>query len=142
MLKKTITYEDFEGNTKTRDFYFNLTKTEIIKMETSEVGGLTKLLGKIIQEEDQPKIMEYFDRFISMSYGEKSADGQRFIKSPELSAAFFQCPAYDVLFLELMSDPKAAAEFVNAIVPKHNGAPVEAPKTAADFLSAIESPNQ
>ena len=127
MLKKTITYEDFEGNTKTRDFYFNLTKTEIIKMENSEVGGLTKLLGKIIQEEDQPKIMEYFDRFIAASYGEKSADGQRFIKSKELSDAFFQSPAYDVLFQELMLDTKAAADFVNAIVPKYDAKAVEAP---------------
>ena len=128
MLKKTITYEDYEGNTKTRDYYFNLTKSEIIKMENSEVGGLTKLLGKIIQEEDQPKIIEYFDRFIALSYGEKSADGQRFVKSKELSDAFFQSPAYDVLFQELMMDTKAAADFVNAIVPQHKGdTPAELP---------------
>lgn len=121
MLKKTITYEDYEGETKTRDFYFNLTRSEVIKMENSEVGGLTKLLGKIIQEEDQPKIVEYFDKFIALSYGEKSADGQRFVKSKELSDAFFQCPAYDVLFMELMKDAKAAADFMNAIIPQHKG---------------------
>lgn len=124
MLKKTITYVDFEGKTRTEDFFFNLTKTEIIKMENSEVGGLTKLLGKIIQAEDQPTIMKYFDIFVSNAYGEKSADGRRFIKSKELSDAFFQTPAYDVLFQELITDAKAAADFVNAIVPQHDGAPV------------------
>lgn len=128
MLKKTITYEDYEGNTQTRDFYFNLTKSEVIKMENSEIGGLTQLLGKIVQEEDKPKIIEYFDRFVAMAYGEKSADGQRFIKSKELSDAFFQCPAYDVLFLELMRDTAAATAFINAIVPQHNAsAPAELP---------------
>lgn len=121
MLKKTITYEDYDGKTQTRDFYFNLTKSEVIKMENSETGGLTKLLGKIVQEEDQPKIIEYFDRFVALSYGEKSADGQRFVKSKELSDSFFHCPAYDVLFLELMADSKAAADFINAIIPQYKG---------------------
>lgn len=121
MLKKTITYTDYEGVEQTRDFFFHLTKTEVIKMENSEVGGLTKLLGKIVQESDQPKIIKYFDQFIALSYGEKSADGQRFIKSKELSDAFFQCPAYDVLFQEIMANTQAAADFVNAIVPKYDG---------------------
>ena len=129
MLKKTITYEDYDGKTQTRDFYFNLTKSEVIKMENSEVGGLTKLLGKIIQEEDQPKIIEYFDRFIEMAYGKKSADGQRFEKSKEISSEFFSCPAYDVLFLELMADSKAAADFMNAIIPQYKG---EAPATMSN----------
>ena len=118
MLKKTITYEDYEGNMQTRDFFFHLTRSEVIKMENSEVGGLTKLFGKIVQEDDRPKIIKYFDQFIALAYGEKSADGQRFIKSPELSEAFFQCPAYDVLFMELMASTQAITDFVNAIVPK------------------------
>lgn len=128
MLKKTITYEDYDGKTQTRDFYFNLTKSEIIKMENSEIGGLTNLLGKILQEEDQPKIFEYFDRFIALAYGKKSADGQRFEKSEAISNEFFHCPAYDVLFMELMADSKAAADFMNAIIPQHKGeAPAELP---------------
>lgn len=125
MLKKTITYVDYEGKTRTEDFYFNLTKTEVIKMENSEVGGLTKLLGKIVQAEDQPNIIKYFDIFVSSAYGEKSADGRRFIKSKELSEAFFQTPAYDILFQEITTNAKAAAEFVNGIVPQYDGdAPV------------------
>ena len=128
MLKKTITYEDYDGKTQTRDFYFNLTKSEIIKMENSEIGGLTNLLGKILQEEDQPKIFEYFDRFIALAYGKKSADGQRFEKSEAISNEFFHCPAYDVLFMELMADGKAAADFMNAIIPQYKGeAPAELP---------------
>lgn len=118
MLKKTITYTDYEGVKQTRDFFFHLTRTEVIKMENSEVGGLTKLLGKIVMESDQPKIIKYFDQFVALSYGEKSADGQRFIKSKELSDAFFQCPAYDVLFREIMASTEAATAFINAIIPQ------------------------
>ena len=118
MLKKTITYTDYDGVEQTRDFYFHLTKTEVIKMENSEVGGLTKLLGKIVQESDQPKIIKYFDQFIASAYGVKSADGQRFEKSKELSDAFFQCPAYDVLFQEILASSETAAAFVNAVVPQ------------------------
>lgn len=117
MLKKTITYTDYEGVKQTRDFFFHLTRTEVIKMENSEVGGLTKLLGKIVMESDQPKIIKYFDQFIALAYGEKSADGQRFVKSKELSDAFFQCPAYDVLFREIMASTEAATAFINAIIP-------------------------
>lgn len=120
MLKKTITYTDYDGNERTEDFFFHLTKTEVIKMENSEVGGLTKLLGKIVQAQDQPNIIKYFDTFVRAAYGEKSADGRRFIKSPELSEAFFQTPAYDILFQELTVDAKAAAAFINAIVPQHD----------------------
>lgn len=120
MLKKTFTYVDFEGNERKEDHYFNLTQTEVIKMENSEVGGLTKLLNKIIAENNNVKLIEYFDKFIRMSYGEKSADGRRFIKSEELSEAFAQTPAYDILFRELLGSPTAAADFVNAIVPKYD----------------------
>lgn len=118
MLKKTITYVDYDGNTRTEDHYFNLTKAEITEMQVSVDGGLTKMIERIIAAKDAKQIVAIFKDIILRSYGEKSADGRRFIKSPELSEAFSQTEAYVQLFEELSSDADAAAAFVNGIIPK------------------------
>ena len=117
MLKKTITYLDFNDNELTEDFYFNISKAEAIEMETSVSGGLSELITKIIASNDGPSIMKHFKELILKSYGEKSDDGKRFIKSPELSKAFEQTGAYDVLFMELITDADAGSAFFNGIMP-------------------------
>lgn len=118
MLKKNIKYVDYDGNERTEDFYFNLNKAEVIELQLGTVGGLTKTLEKIVQEKDESRIIEYFKTLILKAYGEKSADGRRFIKSQELRDAFEQTEAYSELFMELASDAKMAAEFINGVLPK------------------------
>ena len=128
MLKKNIKYVDYDGNDRAEDFYFNLTrselmemhlnKAEVIELQLGTVGGLTKTLEKIVQEKDASRIIEYFKTIILKAYGEKSADGRRFIKSQELRDAFEQTEAYSELFMELASDAKMAAEFINGVLPK------------------------
>lgn len=118
MLKKNIKYVDYDGNERTEDFYFNLNKAEVIELQLGTVGGLTKTLEKIVQEKDASRIIEYFKTIILKAYGEKSADGRRFIKSQELRDAFKQTEAYSELFMELASNAQMAAEFVNGVLPK------------------------
>ena len=118
MLKKTMTYTDYDGNERTEDFYFNLTKAEITEMEMSHDGGLVKLIEKIVAEQDVKRIIEIFKDLILNAYGEKSADGRRFIKNAEIKEAFSQTEAYSDLFIELASNADAAAEFVNGIIPQ------------------------
>lgn len=118
MLKKNIKYVDYDGNDRAEDFYFNLNKAEVIELQLGTVGGLTKTLEKIVQEKDASRIIEYFKTLILKAYGEKSADGRRFIKSQELRDAFEQTEAYSELFMELASDAKMAAEFINGVLPK------------------------
>jgi hypothetical protein len=118
MLKKNIKYVDYDGNERTEDFYFNLNKAEVIELQLGTVGGLTKTLEKIVQEKDASRIIEYFKTLILKAYGEKSADGRRFIKSQELRDAFEQTEAYSELFMELASNAQMAAEFVNGVLPK------------------------
>ncbi len=118
MLKKTITYVDFNGEERTEDFYFNLTKAEILEMNFSTYGGLDKMIEKIIATNDTPKIVSMFKELVLKSYGEKSDDGKRFIKNDDVRAAFSQTQAYSDIFMELATDEKAASDFVNAIVPK------------------------
>lgn len=127
MLTKTIKYVDYDGNEREEVHYFNLNRAEVIEMEMSENGGLSKILNKIVAEQDNKKLMEYFKSIILKSYGEKTADGRRFIKSKELSEEFTQTEAYTELFMELM-DSEKMAEFINAIVPQtDNVIPVPAP---------------
>ena len=117
MLKKTIKYKDFNGNEREEDFYFNLMQSEIAELELRTVGGFTESIQKIIQTQDGPEIIKQFKKIILKSYGEKSADGKRFIKSDELSEAFSQTNAYSELFMELATDDEAASAFINGIVP-------------------------
>jgi len=118
MLKKTIKYVDFEGNEREEVFHFNFTKAELTEMALSVDGGLEKQIHKIIAEQDMPKIIELFKRMILDSYGEKSPDGKRFVKSKELRDSFEQTEAYSTLFMELVNDAVAASAFVNAITPQ------------------------
>ncbi len=117
MLKKTITYTDYDGNVRTEDFWFHLTKVELAEMEAGAEGGMKKMFEKIISDKDGKRIMETFTNIILKSYGEKSADGRRFIKSEEMSTAFSQTEAYDELFMELVTNADAAAAFINGIIP-------------------------
>lgn len=117
MLKKRIKYTDYNGEEREEDFYFNLTKAEIIELELSTTGGLKNMIEKITDSKDMPQLIALFKRLIKMSYGEKSPDGKRFIKSDELSDAFTQTEAYSELFMELATDDTAASDFVNGILP-------------------------
>lgn len=117
MLKKTITYTDYDGTTRKEDFYFNLNKSELMRLDLTTEGGVEKLIKKMISERDNKKIFEMFEKIILMSYGEKSLDGRRFIKSEELSREFTQTEAYNVLLLELTENEKTMADFINGVLP-------------------------
>ena len=117
MYTKTIEYTDFNGEKRKEDFLFNLTKSELTRMQLGVAGGFDEKLRKIMNKQDGPAIMEFFEDLITLAYGEKSDDGKRFIKSPEMVEAFKQSAAYDVLYMELLTDDKAAADFTNGIIP-------------------------
>ncbi len=117
MLKKTVTYTDYNGVERTEDFYFNLSKAEVAEMELSVDGGLSQMLENIVKSKDNKQIISIFKNIVLKSYGEKSMDGKRFIKSDEIREAFAQTEAYSEIFIELALNEQAAAEFVNGILP-------------------------
>ena len=121
MLKKTITYTDYNGVERREDFWFNLSKAELMEMELGVTGGLAEYMRRIVSAQDQPSLIKIFKDIILNSYGEKSADGKRFVKIDEhgvpLSLGFSQTEAYSILFMELSTDDEAAAAFINGIVP-------------------------
>ena len=116
MLKKEITYVDYNGVEKKETFWFNLTKSELMK-EFGAGDGTTETLQRIVDAKDGRALMDNYEKLILNAYGEKSADGRRFVKSKELSEEFSQTPAYDVLFMELLTNENAAAEFTEGILP-------------------------
>lgn len=119
MLKKTIKYTDYDGNEREEDFYFNLNKAEVTEMELSKQGGLSEYIKRIVAAQDAPSLVELFKELICKSYGEKSLDGKRFVKSKELTEEFTQTEAYSELFVELASNAEEATKFVNGIMPKN-----------------------
>lgn len=118
MLKKTITYTDYNGNERTETFYFNLTQAEVVEMETGTNGGMAEMIQRVVDAKDMPSLIKIFKDIVLRAYGEKSPDGKRFVKSEEISTAFSQTEAYSQIFMELATDDKAAVDFVNGIIPK------------------------
>lgn len=119
MWKETITYTDYFGEERTEDFRFHLSQAECAERQMKYAGGgYAEFLRKIIDAKDSEKIVEYFKQFLLDSYGEISSDGRRFMKSPELSKAFSETEAYNILYMKLATDDKFAAEFVKGVLPK------------------------
>lgn len=117
MLKKTISYTDFNGDEVKEDCFFHLSKAELIELEVSHEGGLSDAMTKVIEANDGQTIIGEFKKIILMAYGKKSPDGKRFIKNQKLREEFESSEAYSTLFVELVTDADAASDFVNGIVP-------------------------
>lgn len=119
MIKKTLTYKDFTGEETTEEFYFNLTEAELVELEVSAQGNsLSAWLEKIVRAQNGAEIIATFKKIITTSFGVKSADERRFIKSPEILAEFQSTQAYSDLFMELSTDAEKGSEFVNGLMPE------------------------
>ncbi len=118
MLKKTITFVDYNGVERTEDYFFNLNEAELTEMELSEDGGLVSTIEKIVKEEDGKEIVRLFKLLLLSAVGIKSEDGRRFIKNDKIREEFEQTEAYSKLFVELATTADKASAFVNGILPK------------------------
>lgn len=135
MIRKTITFNDYNGNTRTEDFYFDLNEAEISELNLSIEGGLKQKVNKITQTQDRAQLIKLFKEIILMSYGEKTPDGRGFRKSQSLIDDFTSTRAYSKLFIELASDAEKASEFINGIIPTD-------PTIIANTADVIPIPNQ
>ena len=133
MLKKEITYENFDGEEVTDTFYFNVSKPEIIELEVEIEGGFGRMMERIVEANNTKLLVQEFKRIILLAYGVKSEDGKRFIKSDELREEFSQTAAYSELFMQLALDADAAAEFIKAILPR------DLSDTLEDATAAVEA---
>jgi hypothetical protein len=136
VLKKTITYKDFNGQEVSEDFFFHLSKAELVELELSHEDGLSAALQRIVDAEDGKGIVQEFKNIILSAYGVRSADGKRFTKNSQIREEFESTEAYSELFIELVLNTDAAIEFINGIIPA--GMAEEAAKLAAPDLKAVE----
>jgi len=118
VIKKSVTYEDFNGEEVTEEFAFHISKAELVEMEAERRGGLAAYLQHIVDSNDGAAIINAFKDLLTRSIGKVSVDGRRFEKNEEIRNDFIQSPAYSVLFMELATDADKAAEFVNGIIPE------------------------
>lgn len=121
MVKKVFKFKDYNDEDREEVAYFNLEKSELSEWATSVNGGMDKLIQRMISEKDTSKLMDLFKELILKSYGEKSLDGRYFDKEDEngkpLYRKFYRSKAYSILLMDLISDPKVAADFVNSVIP-------------------------
>jgi len=117
MIIKKITYKDLDGEEITENFYFKLNKSELADLEVSEKGGLQKKLKLLTKTENPKKVYDILKTIVFKAYGERSEDNKRLNKSEELSKAFSETDAYDILFMELISDVEALVAFIEGILP-------------------------
>lgn len=142
VLKKTITYEDFDGNSVSEDHFFHLSKAELVELEMSHQGGLSEALKRIVAAEDGKSIIAEFKNIILGAYGKRSDDGKRFVKNQQIRDEFESTEAYSTLFMELVTNTDAAIEFINGVIPA--GMTEEAARLAqtenAPIIAAVPTP--
>lgn len=138
MFAKKITYTDFSGETRTEEFLFNMSKADVVQWQYSVKGGIDALFKKVTNENDQVSLVNLVKDLIHRAYGEKSLDGKKFEKrrnGVDLADDFEQTAAYDVLFMELISNAESAAAFVNGIMPAELVAAAKANTNALDVTN-------
>lgn len=118
MIKKTLKFEDLDGNPVEKDYYFHLTKAEVAEMQLSTADGLAENLRAIVATKDGALIMATFKKLILDTVGVRSEDGLSFLKSAEIRQAFEFSEAYSALFMEMVTQPDAALEFIKGVMPK------------------------
>lgn len=136
MYRKVIAYKDFDGNAKSNIFYFNLTRPELVEMKRSPLVEMQKMIERVrgmedpeneltVEEKDeiQEKMGGILRDLVILSYGVKSADGERFVKRvgdrPNGAGEdFVETMAYDALYMEMLSNFRNLIDFVRAIIPE------------------------
>lgn len=118
MFKDVIKYEDFNGFAREETVYFNLSKMEAMELFASHPEGYSEYLKSVVDSGNSKLILDTFVDIVKMSYGVKSEDGLRFIKSDDLTEKFTQSPMYDEFMFRLASDENYMKSFVDGTIPK------------------------
>lgn len=140
MLKKTITYENFNGETVTEDHFFHLSKADLIELELSADGGMEARLTKIVASGNNREIFGEFKKLLLLAYGTRSEDGKRFVKTQELRDKFVSSEAFSALLMELLQDGDAASEFVNGMIPHGLSAEISKPEESSKMPESTPDP--
>lgn len=136
MIKETVTYEDFNGNTHTEELHFNMTEFELtefamelpedladsVKPDASPAEIMTVVVSKL----GRKGIVDFIKRLVIASFGVKSEDGLSFIKNEKIATQFANSMAFHTFVMELISNDDASAKFFNGIIPAKLAAKIPA----------------
>lgn len=117
MLKKEFTYTDYDGKTQIEVGYFNMTKAEIAAMQVKMDGKYIDYLQDLVAGNHIEKLFNIFRELVLDSYGKKSDDGKRFVKTPELRADFEASIPFSDMLIDLISSGDKMSAFTKAILP-------------------------
>lgn len=138
LVKKTIKYTDYNNQEREEDFFFEISEAEVVILDANTPEGFLEHMRKVSNNHNGKEIMEMFRMFIRLAYGEKSPDGKYFDKSDEISTRFEHTRAYNVLFMELLTDAKKAAAFVSEVMPFDNDQRKEFNKMVDDLKDQMD----
>ena len=119
MWIKEVTYTDYFGNQRTEKCHFQLSESELTELAYSVKGGFIAAMTRMIDDRNEPELVENYKKLLLLAYGEISPDGRRFMKSEELSREFSQTPMYDKIFMELTTSETALSDFVRNVIPQN-----------------------
>lgn len=142
MITRTIPYTDYNGIQRKEKFYFDLTQFEATEIAVELPDGIIEELSEdgtnqqqtaihLMEKLGRKGVMDFIKKIVLKSYGVKSTDGRRFIKSEELSTEFSQTPAFSAFMMKLMTDDKEASSFINGVIPAELAAQMAAKNAAA-----------
>jgi hypothetical protein len=115
MFKKTVQYEDLEGNTVQDTFYFHFNQLEVVEM--MELEDLEAKVKRLTETENAKEAYEIFKNLIIRAYGEKTLDNRGFDKSPEIRKKFETSLAMPEIIFEFVQNPQLGAEFIEKCLP-------------------------
>lgn len=117
MRVEKVKFTDYNGVEREETFYFNINKAELAQLEMSVNGGFTEMLSRLSEKQDIPEIQKIFTRMLTLGFGEKSADGRRFIKSEEMTNEFTQTEAFVEIYMKLCTNVPYALDFISDMLP-------------------------
>lgn len=118
MITKTISYKNYNDLQVTRVFYFNWTIDEIAEWELSTPGGVQNWMDGIVKARSNETVMAIFRKVVGSSIGERTDDGEGFVKSKKARKQFIGSRAYDAMLIEFMENADRFANFFNELLPE------------------------
>lgn len=118
MFQYKSTYKDYNGKQRTEVAYFHFSKQELIHLQASENGGMADRLQRIVDEEDNMKIVNEIREIVLLAYGKKSDDGSRFYKNDQIRADLEASPIFDEIYMKMFQDPDFSGKFIAGVLPE------------------------
>lgn len=124
-VKRTITFNDIDGHEVTEEWYFDLGVTDVMDMDIvhEHPDDVAEYVMSIMKNRKTKELLQLWRELLMRAVGKRV--GNRLVKGDDIMVEFRHGGAFEKLFAELIEDPKAGADFFNAIFPANIQAKIE-----------------